>query len=233
VLNGLRRAAVVLNTTAAVRDKLIDSGIADRKRLVHAPYGVSTEFTPDPPAGTADPLAGRPFVAHVGSTAPRKRIDVLLEVVARLREKRPDLALVKVGGDWTAGHREQINRHRLDDSIVHLQNLSRAELAAVYRGASAVMVPSAAEGFGLPVIEALACGAKVVASDIPALREAGGPAAVYAPVGDVPAWVETVGKVLTDPAAVPARDLRLAWAARFTWETHAATIARAYHELLA
>ena len=84
-----------------------------------------------------------------------------------------------------------------------MTGLTRAELAEVYRRAAVVLVPSEAEGFGLPVIEALACGAAVVASDIPALREAGGPAAVYAPVGDVGAWADAVAKVLADPAAAP------------------------------
>src|SRR5271166_2567786 len=98
--------------------------------------------------------------------------------------------------------------------------------------ATVVLMPSEAEGFGLPVIEALACGAAVVASDIPALREAGGPAAVYAPVGDIGAWSDLVAKLLTDPAAAPPRADRLAWAGRFTWTAHAEILARAYHRLL-
>ncbi len=93
-------------------------------------------------------------------------------------------------------------------------------------------MPSGAEGFGLPVIEALACGAAVVASDIPAMRESGGPAAAFVPVGDVGAWSDLVAKLLADPAAAPLRADRLAWAGRFTWTAHAEIIARAYHRLL-
>jgi glycosyltransferase involved in cell wall biosynthesis len=110
--------------------------------------------------------------------------------------------------------------------------LDRVVLAEVYRRAPVVLMPSEAEGFGLPVIEALGCGAPVVASDIPAIREAGGPAAVYAPIADIGAWADAVLKVLTDPASAPSRDVRLAWAGRFSWAAHAATIARAYHRLL-
>ena len=81
------------------------------------------------------------------------------------------------------------------------------ELAEVYRRAPVVLIPSGAEGFGLPVIEALACGAAVVASDIPALREAGGPAAAFVPVGDVGAWSDAGGEAAHRPgrraAAVP------------------------------
>ena len=237
ILTGLQKAAVVFHSTAAVGDQINRAGLVSPDRLVLAPLGVAPEFTPDPP-GRPPPvpwlaeMGGCPWVLHVGSCIPRKRVDVLLEVVAAVRETVPGLRLVKVGGEWSAEHRQRIDRLGLGGSIVHVGGLARAELAEVYRRAAAVLVPSEAEGFGLPVIEALACGAAVVASDIPALREAGGPAAAYAPVGDVGAWADTVAKVLTDPAAAPPRAGRLAWAERFSWSAHAETIARAYHRLL-
>ena len=199
--------------------------------------GVAPEFTP----GTTQPavelpwlaeLDGRPWVLHVGTCNKRKRIDVLLDVVAAVRQTVPDLRLVKVGGEWTADHRERIARLGLAGAITHVCGLTRVELAEVYRRARVVLIPSGAEGFGLPVVEALACGAAVVASDIPALREAGGPAAAFVPVGDVGAWSDLVAKLLTDPAAAPPRADRLAWAGRFTWTAHAEIIARAYHRLL-
>ena len=164
----------------------------------------SPEFTP----GTTQPavelpwlaeIGGRPWVLHVGTCITRKRIDVLLDVVAAVRETVPDLRLVKVGGEWTADHRERIARLGLAGAITHVTGLTRVELAEVYRRAAVVLVPSGAEGFGLPVIEALACGAAVVASDIPALREAGGPAAAYAPVGDVGAWSDAGGEAAHRP----------------------------------
>jgi glycosyltransferase involved in cell wall biosynthesis len=157
---------------------------------------------------------------------------VLLDVVAAVRETVPDLRLVKVGGEWSADHRQRIARLGLAGAITHKCGLTRVELAEVYRRAAVVLVPSGAEGFGLPVIEALACGAAVVASEIPALREAGGPAAMYAPVGDVGAWSDLVAKLLTDPTTGAAQSDRLAWASRFTWTAHAKIIARAYHRLL-
>ena len=161
----------------------------------------------------------------------RKRIDVLLDVVAVVRETIPVLRLVKVSGEWTADHRRQIARLGLGGAITHVTGLTRAELADVYRRAPVVLIPSAAEGFGLPAIEALSCGAAAVASDISALREAGGPAAMYAPVGDVAAWSSVVAKLLTDPAAAPPRSDRLAWARQFTWTAHAEIIARTYHRI--
>jgi len=237
ILGGLRKAAVVFHNTEAVGAEIRRAGLIDPDRLVHAPLGVAPEFTP----GTILPavelpwlaeLDGRPWVLHVGTSVKRKRIDVLLDVAAAVRETVPDLRLVKVGGEWTADHRKRIARLGLASAITHVCGLTRVELAEVYRRAGAVLIPSGAEGFGLPVIEALACGAAVVASDLPALHEAGGPAAAFVPVGDVGAWSDQVAKLLTDPAAAPPRAVRLAWAGRFTWTAHAEIIARAYHRIL-
>ena len=74
------------------------------------------------------------------------------------------------------------------DAIVVLPALDRSTLAAVYRRCALLLMPSEREGFGLPVLEALACGTPVVASDAPALREVGGYAAAYCPVDDLEAW---------------------------------------------
>ena len=156
---------------------------------------------------------------------------MLLDVFARLRASRPGLRLVQVGGPWTSAQAAQIDRLGVGGHVTQLRGLSRLELADLYRRAAAVLVPSEAEGFGLPVIEALACGAAVVASDIPVLREVGGPAAAYRPVADVPGWADAVGRVLDTPAAAPLRDVRLARAARFTWAAHARTIGETYIEL--
>jgi glycosyltransferase involved in cell wall biosynthesis len=223
----MRRAAVVFHNSLDTRDRLLRHNLVDPARLVHAPLGVADEFRPGGTAAVPWLPPGR-WLLHVGSCIPRKRADVLLDVVAAVRAAAPDVRLVKVGGEWTAAHRERIDRHRLADAIVHARGVSRAELAEAYRRAAAVLVPSEAEGFGLPVAEALACGAAVVASDIPPLREAGGPAAVYRPVGDVPAWADAVLRLLADRGPPVAR---AAWAARFSWRAHAETIAAAYHRL--
>jgi glycosyltransferase involved in cell wall biosynthesis len=241
ILTGMQKAAVVFHNTAAVGAQIARFGLFPGARLVHAPLGVAPEFAPAPVAdqrshgvelGWLTALADAPWVAHVGASIPRKRIDVLLDVVAAVREQVPGLRLLKVGSALTAAQRQQLARLGLDGAFVHVSGLSRAELAEAYRRAAVVLMPSESEGFGLPVIEALACGAAVVASDIPALREAGGPAAAYAPMGDVGAWAETVTRVLADPSAAPARADRLAWASQFSWAAHAATIAEAYHRLL-
>jgi glycosyltransferase involved in cell wall biosynthesis len=238
ILDGLRKAAVVFHSTAAVRAQILQYGLVEPDRLVAAPYGHAEEFTPNDVGAPIAPavrqaLAGPRFLLHVGSCIPRKRVDVALDVLARLRgELHEDLRLVKVGGELTASQREQIERLRLQQAVVHLIDVDRPSLAALYRGAAAVLQPSDAEGFGLPVIEALACGAPLIASDIAPLREVGGDAVLYCSVGDVEQWAATTARVLrNDPPGPPPVERRLAQAARFSWDRHADTIAAAYRRL--
>jgi glycosyltransferase involved in cell wall biosynthesis len=227
-LKGMQAAAVVFYSTASVRGQIERHGLIDPARLVAAPYGVSPEFTAEP---SSPPENAGPYLLHVGTCIPRKRMDVLLDVFAAARAQRPDLTLVKVGGEWSPEQEGRIDRLGLRGAIQHRVNLARADVARYYRGAALVLLPSEAEGFGLPVIEALACGAAVVASDLPVLREVGGDAVVYRPVGDVAAWAEAVCGLLAHPERAPGREVRLQRAARYTWAAHAATIVNAYHRL--
>src|SRR5262245_23811718 len=230
ILTGLQKAFVVFYSTAEIRRRLLECQLVDPARLVHAPYGVSNEFTPDCDETDAQLVQvvgdDQPFLLHVGSCISRKRIDVLLNVFAAVKLLVPKLALVQVGGEWTTAQHDQISRLGIGQSIRQVRGLDRRMLAALYRQARIVLQPSESEGFGLPVIEALACGALVVASDIPVLGEVGGSAAMYCPVADISSWVEMIIQVLGDSASTRAQCL--AQAARFSWDRHAQTILRAY-----
>src|SRR5207245_10911347 len=103
---------------------------------------------------------------------------------------------MRVGGPFTTVQMELVESFRLREAVVELPFLDRSVLAAVYRRAALLLLPSEREGFGLPVIEAMACGTPVVASDLPVLRETGGHVATYCPVGDVRAWSASVIKML-------------------------------------
>lgn len=233
-LSGLRRAAVVFHSTGAVREELLRHGLVEEAKLVHAPYGTAPEFTPEgdaplPVAATA--LGGKPYLLHVGSSAPRKRLDVLFAIFARVRQRFPELRLVQQGGALTPELRQQVNALGIADALVQPPKQERPGLAALYRHARLVLMTSDAEGFGLPVVEALACGAPVVASDIPPFREVGAEAVTYCPRGDVEAWSETIRRLLEHPESAPTRESRLQVAARYSWKTHAETIRDAYLRL--
>ncbi len=157
---------------------------------------------------------------------------MLLNVFAAVRQSLPDIRLVQIGGRWTPEQEEQLRLLGIGHSVRQVSGLGREQLAAFYRRAAVVLQPSETEGFGLPVIEALACGAIVVASDIPPLREVGSGAAIYCPVADVLAWSETVAGLLKRPETAPGRETRLAQAARYTWAGQAQRIAASYLKLL-
>lgn len=236
LLRGLQRAAVVFHSTHHVREEIERHGLLDPSLLVHAPYGVAPEYGPEPsPRDGSDAvlrkLGGRPFLLHVGSANRRKRLDVLFEVFAQVRALRPELWLVQQGAALTPSDRALVERLGIRDALLQPDRLDRATLAGLYRRAEAVLLPSEAEGFGMPIVEALACGARVFASDLPVLREVGGEAVVYCPAGDVGAWVEQIVTQLFPAEPFPSIQLRLAQAARFTWARHADIIANAYLRL--
>ncbi len=237
VLDGLRKAAIVFHGSRLIRQQMEKYGLIDPNRFVYAPYGIAPEFTPEardeePENAALAGLDNRSFLLHVGSCIPRKRIDVLLDVFAQVHTRHPDFLLVQVGGTWTEAQRRQINRLRIGNSVHQLRGLNRKALASLYRKACVVLQPSEAEGFGLPVLEGLACGAVVVATDLPVLREVGGEAAVYCPLANIPAWTDTVCRLIERPSTAPELSVRLSHATRYSWSAHARTILSAYQRLV-
>ncbi|WP_432830731.1 glycosyltransferase family 4 protein [Dactylosporangium sp. CA-092794] len=159
----------------------------------------------------------RGYVLHVGAQRPHKNVGVLIDAVAQV----PGVRLVLVGSPDTRFPDEAgpaIERHQLADRVVRLPFVPEELLGAVYAEAAVLAYPSLVEGFGLPVLEAMAAGTPVIASDVPALREIGGDAAAYVPPGDSTAWAATIRLVTTDQAV---RDTLIAGGtarvAKFTW----------------
>jgi len=227
-LRGLLRASQVITPSVFTQAALLKQGwfAPDRVSVIHP--GVDPVFlsAPDPDAeqATAELIGHReqPYLLHVGSTIPRKRVDVLLQVFARISETFPEFRLMRVGGPLTEAQAEMAAKLGLACKIVQAPHLTKAELAAVYRNAALLLQTSDAEGFGLPVIEAMACGCPVVASDIPPLREAGGVAVEYCGVGEIDSWTRTVRQLLEERAGAPqAWEFRRSEARRhasgFTW----------------
>jgi glycosyltransferase involved in cell wall biosynthesis len=143
----------------------------------------------------------------------------------------PSLALVKVGGAFTASQNQEIDRLGIRDRIVVAGKVDLKTLAKLYRDARAVLVTSDAEGFGLPVIEALAAGAVVFASDIPVLKEVGEGGAVFCPVGRPHEWATIVGGFLTGNVQAPPQEARLRMTRQYSWRNHAQVILDAYRDL--
>jgi glycosyltransferase involved in cell wall biosynthesis len=239
ILDGLRMAAHVPCDSEATRDALIERAGFPSNRLSVITNGADAGGSP-----AADPAtdfeAGRILgprlgveLLHVGSTIDRKRIDVLLDVFAAVRTVRHDARLIRVGGPFTGAQRAQARDLGIADAIVVVPFVDRGTLSAIYRRAALTLLPSEREGFGLPLVESLASGTPLVASDIPVLREIGGDAVAYCPPGLVTGWRDAVLALLqereTNPEGWRARCARgVSRAAEFSWSHYAAKVADLY-----
>ena len=244
VLEGFQQATHVIAVSASTRDQLLRYNLFPGERISVIPNGVESSCSPLPDR-IADEEAARllasvsadaPLMLSVGSALPRKRLDVLLRVFAAIHSEIPAARLARVG--QTTPELERLaDELKIADAMVHIPFLDRKVLAAVYRRATVLLQTSEAEGFGLPVIEALASGCPVVASDLPVLREVGGAAASYCRVADVAEWKQAVAGLLKEWRAQPAgwearRRQGLAQAAGFSWAENARQTALLYHRVM-
>lgn len=243
-LKGMQKAAHTIFDTHVVRNTAVHQGLVTAARSSVVPIGVHPSCSTVPKREAEQKAAEllnangrRPVLLHVGSTIPRKRIDVLLQVTAQVACTFPEVILVRVGGGLTNEQKQLAEDLKVARRIVELPYLDRDVLAAVYRCADVVLQPSEAEGFGLPVVEAMACGCAVVASDLEVLREVGGSAASYCPVGDVERWAGTVVEVLEEALRRPherqqRQQLAAAHAAGFSWAETTKRVVEIYEQVM-
>lgn len=232
-----RRIIAISESTA--RDLVKTFNIAPDKIDIAAP-GVSEVFQPLPSAEVdkfrwQKELPER-FLLFVGTLEPRKNLPVLLRAYAQLPvHVREEVHLVLAGGKgWMFEDIfRTISEYQLSDTV-HLPGyVPASELPLWYNAAEAFVFPSVYEGFGLPVIEAMACGTPVLVSDVSSLPEAAGDAGCLLPPYNVNAWAEALNRVIHDPGwRSEAARLGKLRAAHFTWTNTATQTVTSYRRAL-
>jgi glycosyltransferase involved in cell wall biosynthesis len=220
-LLGLRVATMVITPTQAIRAAVIERFRVPASCVAAVPHGASDVFRPvAAPAGSPTP-----YFLYVGALEPRKNLAGLIEAWREVR-RRHNVELVLAGRK-----RADFNELPADPGLRVLGEVSDTDLARLYSGALALVYPSHYEGFGLPVLEAMQCGACVLISKDSALREVAGEAGVA--LDGAQAWVEAMCAAVSNPEwRSQQRGKSLARACEFSWARTAQLTYDVYQEAL-
>ncbi|MBB5955141.1 glycosyltransferase involved in cell wall biosynthesis [Saccharothrix tamanrassetensis] len=212
------KADIVCTPTQAVANVVVDRFEVDPDKIIVTPLGVDPAwFAARPPSDGLRARLGLPgeYLLFVGADGPRKGMRTLLDAHAA----NPALPPLVLAGPGRAG---------VDGRVLRTGYLNDVDLRSVVAGAATLVLPSRDEGFGLPVLEALACNVPVVCTDVPALREVAGGHAVHVPVGDAEALGQALQDAVDEPPTPADQAARRAHASEFTWRKTAERTVEAY-----
>ena len=213
-------ATMVITPSEAIRRAAMERFHLPHDRVVAVPHAASGCFKPAPA-----PENMTPYLLYVGTHEPRKNIGLVLDLWRALRREYPiDLVL--------AGRRRAHFPEIADEPGLRMLGLTPEEnLPALYSGAVACLYPSYYEGFGLPVLEAMQCGAVVIASRDPAIIEVAGDGAILLDVAEPARWMQAVRSAVEQREEVRGlRERAIARAGEFSW-TKTARLTKAVYEL--
>jgi len=244
----LRTARVALSISESTKRDLIRFFHCEPGRIVVTPLAADEHFSPQPPevvtAIKRKYSLPENYVLYVGTNKPHKNLVRLVQAWQAVNLKShppkgtggrlPNVKLV-IAGHWDirySGARQVAEELGLEDSVIFVGPVDDADLPALYSGAELFAFPSQYEGFGLPVLEAMACGTPVICSNVSSLPEVSGEAAILIDPLDIEAIAKAIEHVLIDAAL--GRDLRengLAQAARFSWKQTAQATWAIYRQM--
>jgi glycosyltransferase involved in cell wall biosynthesis len=202
------KADIVLTVSNAVKDEIIKEFKIDADKILVTHNSVSDEFLKKISNSEIESIklkygidTSKKYIYFIGNFEPRKNLTTLVQAYSLLpKEIKNEYVLVMAGGKgWNSFEAEaEIAKSRLKgDQILHIGYVDQEDSPAIYQGASLFVFPSIYEGFGIPVLEAMASSCPVVASDIPSLREAAGNAAIFANPQSESDFTRAIIEVLT------------------------------------
>lgn len=236
-----RRASRVVTISAHSAADIVELFGVPRERIAIVNPAVSPEFSPVADAGVVSAVKARygihrdGYVLSGGGAEPRKNIALLVEAFGRASRLRDTMNLVVVGGmdHGVEAIRAAVGRAGLESAVIFPGHVPLHDLRALYSSCALFAFPSLYEGFGMPPLEAMACGAPVVCSNASSLPEAVGDAALLVDPRDSEGWAQAMTRVADDAAL--REDLRRRGALRakvFSWEQSARDLLRLYQGLM-
>jgi glycosyltransferase involved in cell wall biosynthesis len=236
-----RKAARLLTVSQASKRDILHFFDVPDDRIVVVPNGIDERFLRPPDAEQVDRVRQRfqldgPFALYVGNIKPHKNVDRLIEAFSRARGRGlTGLRLIIIGDELSKypGLRHAVHRHRLDKDVRFLGFQPIETLSVFYRLAQVFVFPSLYEGFGLPPLEAMACGTPVVTSKVSSMPEVAGGAALLVDPADADSIAEGMVRAATDQALRTDLVTRgLARAREFSWAESVRRIHAVYMEVL-
>ncbi len=222
-----RKAAHILTVSEYSKRQIVKVLNVSPEKITVAYNGVGPQFRPSHPQEARERLRSElnvdgSYLLYVGNLKPHKNVSTLLRAYADLRKRNAiEQRLLVVGDDRVgASHTADLARQlNIEEFVRFLPHVTHELLPSVYAGADLLVLPSFEEGFGLPVIEAMACGTPVVCSNAASLPEVAGDAAIMFDPNSVEKLTEAIGTVLGSPALqAELRDKGFSQARRFDWQ---------------
>ena len=248
IVSGLNRAQLVACVSENTRQELLEITDLKAEQTAVAENGFNYPYSPMPAPQAAPILSAllpqlatqagevKPYIAHVGGNQWYKNRGGVLEIYRALRELMGEQtpALVMAGKTFTAEMNAYVEAHELS-GVIRISNLSNEELRALYSRAELFLFPSLAEGFGWPIIEAQACGCRVLTTDAAPMNEVGAASAYYADPADPTDFARSIMQLLEQPSNIRQASVEagLANVERFDPRARTETYLQLYREQIA
>ncbi len=232
----VKRAAAIITPSRATAEAVARRFPKASAKIVSIPEAADDRFSEERSDGRATWLdyfrIRPPYFFYLGQWKAYKNVPRLIEAFGEVLARRPDCQLVIAGNDPRHPEVPAAARRLPPGSVVLPGRLPDDAVPELYRSATAVVLPSLAEGFGLPVLEAMACGARVVCSDIPVLHEVAAGVAIFCDPSDSASFAQGMLEALTPAPGDRRRELGVARARTFSWRAAAEETVRVYRRVL-